>query len=226
MIMAQIKSSNNREQKTALQEEERMLDEGIITAALYPDMRMDEPIGVTHGLVTTDAGLIDFRFSYDIQTFPGLLQGLVMVFAEDEAFELLNGSKWSAANIEMIKGWTETDQLVLSQNQAFFSTHRFALLNIRLGKATPITLLREPRPMGSDVFFITKVDLANDVVGLNTGQEWTVYPHDHGTLRKFAEHDRILIGVNTSDSTAVERMRYILIDTASNLYVRVNPLIR
>jgi hypothetical protein len=234
--MTQVKSS--KEAKTAAQTTthreknkprfpgDDLYEEGVLPSSLTTGILTEEPVLVFRDVVIgTDAGNIDFRFSNEIQPFPGLLQGLAAVFVEDDCFELLNGSKWSAANIDMIKGWTESDQLLISQNQSFFSTHKFALLNARLGKATPITLTREPRPTGLDVFFITKIDLANDVVGLNNGREWAVYSHDQGTLRKFAEHDRVLLGVNTSDSSALERMKYILIDTASNLYVRVNPLV-
>jgi hypothetical protein len=173
----------------------------------------------------TEAGLIYFK---PVQILPGLLQDVAEVDLEAKVFTLANGSKWAAPNIDMINGWTKDDQLVVSQNQTLFSTHRYALLNLRLAKATPIDLVRESRPTTEDAYYISKIDYANDLVTLNVeGQQWVVYASDHGTLRKFSEHDRVIIGMNTSEHCDQEKvMRYILIDTATHQYVRATPLNR
>ncbi len=210
-----VKKATHREKSSDTLLESPPLTIGIITDELFANRELAAPRDPTD---------FDFQFTESLQPVAGLFQGLAMVFPESHSFELFNGSKWSTSNIEMVKGWVENTQLLVSQNQTFFSTHRFSLLNTRLGKAAPITLLREPRPTGKDVFYITKLDLANDVIVLNGFQEWAVYPHDHGTLRKLSEHDRIMVGVNTSDYALEKPMRYILIDTATNLFVRANPL--
>jgi len=186
------------------------------------------PINCQNMAIETDAGLIHFEFVKQSQALPGLFQGVAGIDANNNSFELSNGSKWSAHAIEMIRGWVAGDQLVLSQNQAFFSPYRFALVNLRLGKATPISLSREPRATAEDSFYISKVDYANDIVVLNKGGlQWEVYRPDHGTLRKFSEHDRILLGVNTASYADEENhMHYILINTATNQYVRAKPISR
>ncbi len=173
----------------------------------------------------TEAGLIYFK---PVQILPGLLQDVADIDRDAKVFSLANGSKWYAPNIDMINGWVKSDQLVISQNQALFSTHRYALLNLRLGKATPIDLARESRPTDQDALYISKIDYANDVITLNNeGLQWAVYAPDHGTLRKFSEHDRVIVGMNTSEHSDQEKgMHYILIDTATHQYVRAAPLNR
>jgi hypothetical protein len=186
-------------------------------------MQIHEDIGIVHNIVGTDAGSIDFGFLNGLAQIPGLLHRIAHISKIDSVFVLENGSKWSSPNIEMIDGWVN-HQLMLTQNQALFSTYRFALVDLELEKAVPVSLQREPFPvLGKGSFFITKIDYANDVVTLDNGREWSVYSHDHGTLRKFSEHDRVMIGANTSDTMNYSLMKnYILIDTASNLYVRSN----
>ncbi len=179
-------------------------------------------------IVETDAGLIDFGLIEYIGKIPGVIHQLLDTSLVDNTFTLDNLSKWNSSNIEMIKNWKNDDELLITQNQAFFSVHRFALVNPRLQKAVPISLLREPLPIDHKMFFILKIDPANDVIALSNGIEYSVYPHDHGTLRKFSENDRVILGFNSSDkldTTSIEHYKsYILIDTTCNSFVRINPV--
>jgi hypothetical protein len=176
--------------------------------------------------VETEAGRMHFDFIMQTQPVPGFLQAVASVDPQNNTFELPDGSVWATSKIEMINGWTEADQLVISQNQAFFSTHRFALVNLRLGKAVPVSMIREARP--ESAMYITGIDRANDIITLNKdNQQWVIDSADHGTLRRYSEHDRIVLGVNTSDCCDHEKvMRYLLIDTTTNQCVRATPLNR
>lgn len=184
---------------------------------------------ITENIVVTDAGSIDFGFIEYIGKIPGLIHHLADASSSDNTFTLDNRSKWIASNIEMIRNWKMDDELLITQNQAFFSAYRFALVNPRLQKAVPISLYREPLPINNNkMFFILNIDPANDVVNLSNGIEYTVYPHDHGTLRKFSENDRIILGFNSSDKLDATNLDYykcyLLIDTTCNSYVRANPI--
>ncbi len=184
---------------------------------------------ITENIVATDAGSIDFGFIEYIGKIPGLIHHLADASSNDSTFTLDNRSKWIASNIDMIKNWKMDDDLLITQNQAFFSAYRFALVNPRLQKAVPISLHREPLPIDNNkMFFILNIDPANDVVHLSNGLEYTVYPHDHGTLRKFSENDRIILGFNSSDKLDATNLDYykcyLLIDTTCNSYVRANPI--
>lgn len=183
---------------------------------------------IAGNVVSTDAGSIDFGFVEYIGKIPGLIHHLADYFPDENTFTLENRSKWISANIEMIKNWKVDDDLLITQNQAFFSAYRFALVNPRLQKAVPVSLLREPLPIDNKMFFILNIDPSNDVVTLSNGVEYTVYAHDHGTLRKFSENDRIILGFNSSDRLDTTNLDYykcyLLIDTTCNSYVRANPV--
>ena len=178
--------------------------------------------------IETDAGLIDFGLAEYIGKMPGVIHHVVETSTKDSTFTLDNLSKWSSSHIEMVKNWKSDDELLITQNQAFFSASRFALINPRLQKAVPASLVREPLPIDNKMFFVIKIDPANDVITLSNGVEYSVYPHDHGTLRKFSENDRIIFGFNSSDridATNVDYYKcYVMIDTTCNSFVRVNPV--
>ncbi len=186
-------------------------------------------ISCTGKIIETSAGAIDFGFIDALEKVPGLIQHLAKTTPSGDVFVLDNQSQWSASDIDVIKNWKVEDDLYITQNQAVFSIHRFALVNPRLQKAVPISLLREPLPANNKTFFVTKIDLANDVVTLTNGVDYALFPNDHGTLRKFAENDRVMIGFNSSDrldaaaSNSQCHKGYLLINTTNNSYVRANP---
>ncbi len=181
---------------------------------------------LSQNIVETDAGQIDFGFINYIEKIPGAVHHLVDISSVEDTFTLDNLSKWSSSNIEMIKNWKNDDELLITQSQVTFSSHRFALVNPRLQKAAPISLLREPLPIDYKMFFILKIDLANDVITLSNGIEYSVYSNDHGTLRKFSENDRVIFGFNSSDkidSTNIDYYKqYIIINTTCNSFVRAD----
>jgi hypothetical protein len=183
---------------------------------------------IVDNVVSTDAGSINFGIIEYIGKIPGLIHHLVDCSLQDDTFTLDNQSKWKTSHIEMIQNWKLDDDLYLTQNQAFLSTDRFAIVNPRLLKAVPISLIREPLPIDQKMFFITEIDSSNDVITLSNGMEYTVYSHDHGTLRRFSENDRVILGFNSSekmDPIAVDDYKfYLLIDTTLNSYVRANPI--
>ena len=183
---------------------------------------------ISENIVETDAGSIDFGLIDYIGKPPGLIHHLIECSLKHNTFILDNLSKWSSSNIEMVKNWKDDDDLLITQNQAFFSACRFALVNPRLQKAVPISLIREPLPVDHKMYFIMKIDPANDLIALSNGIEYTIYLQDHGTLRKFSENDRVIIGFNSSDrldSISIDYYKsYLLIDTTCNSCVRANPV--
>lgn len=180
-------------------------------------------------VIETSAGAIDFGFIGSLEKIPGLIQHVAGI--DDRGTVILdNQSQWSTSEIEVVKSWKAEDDLYLTQNQAVFSVHRFALVNPRLQKAIPVSLLREPLPVENKTHFIAQLDLANDVVTLLNGAEYLVFPNDHGTLKRYVPNDRIMLGFNSSDrldsnaSNAQCHNGYLLIDTAYNSYVRAHPV--
>ncbi len=185
-------------------------------------------LAYTSNIIDTEAGSIDFGLIECIEKVPGLIQSIVDLSVSDNVFMLDNRSKWTPSNMEMIKNWRSGDELLITQNHAFFSVHRFALVNFRLQKAVPISLLREPYPVPSKTLFILGVDLSNDIITLDNGADYSVEKSDHGTLRRFSENDRVMLGINSTDkldeAILEHGKRYLLIDTSCNSYIRVSPV--
>jgi|GEM_PF-4111638 hypothetical protein len=170
--------------------------------------------------VKTDAGNIDFRHLNHVK-FPGVFHKIARLQLKDNYLELEDGSKWSLSRAETVKGW-ESNRVVLCQNMATLSTYRFALVNLDLKMAMPISLIREPLPTKDDVAFVKNIDRSSDIIVTSDGRRWIVHSSDGSNFSKFNEHDRLEIGANVSDSA--EKCPYILIDTAHNSYVRAKLL--
>ncbi|MGH2612486.1 MAG: hypothetical protein ACRDFB_05495, partial [Rhabdochlamydiaceae bacterium] len=145
--------------------------------------------------VSTDAGHIHFPNMSHIK-HNGAFHQIQNINPEDRVIGLENGSHWSIANADIIKGWGKSKNLVITQNHSGFSTSRFALMNLDLKQAEPISLVREPTP-GKDVYFVKSIDRVNDIITLSDGKNWIVHSSDRGRLGKFSENDRTIIGVNT-----------------------------
>lgn len=161
-------------------------------------------------VVQTEAGKIDFSFLHNIKN-PSVFHRIVRVHSELSAVELEDGSMWTVAKMDAIKGWEISHRLVLTQNQATFSTHRYALVNPDLRLAVPVSLSREPTPKEKDLFFIKAVDRVNDILVLNDNRKWIVHSSDRNVFTKMTENDRAILGVNTREID--KKSPYIIIDT-------------
>lgn len=168
-------------------------------------------------VVATDAGNINFHFTKLIKSSLAN-HSIHHVNAKDNLLELSDGSQWKVSKPDVVRGWEKNEHLVLTQNQATFSTYRFALVNPDLKMAIPVSLDREPMPAKDKCLFVKEIDKANDLVTLNDNGRWIVHSSDTRNLNKMAENHRIIIGVNTGDDH--ERCPYILINTTNNNYVR------
>src|ERR1700678_1417645 len=77
-------------------------------------------------VVATDAGNINFHFNRLVKS--GLTSHAIHhIHQKDNIVELMDGSHWSATKPDVVRGWEKNTHLVLTQNQATMSTHRFAL---------------------------------------------------------------------------------------------------
>ena len=108
---------------------------------------------LTPNMVDTNAGSIDFGFIDFTPKIQGSIHHLLSCSRQESSFTLDNYSAWWSSDIEMIQNWASDEALVVTQNQAFFSAYRFAIVNPRLQKAVAISLLREPLPVENQTFF-------------------------------------------------------------------------
>jgi hypothetical protein len=196
-------------------------------SSIFISLLIVAPVGALHAnhsdyreeIVTTEAGKIDFRFLGNIKN-PQVFHRIVRICPESHAVELEDGSMWTVPKIDNVKGWEKSHRLVLTQNQATFSTHRYALVNPDLKLAVPASLAREPTPKDKDLFYVKAVDRVNDIVVLNDNKHWIVNASDRSVFNKIVENDRAILGVNTKEID--KKSPYIIIDTADkgNVFVR------
>ncbi len=168
-------------------------------------------------VVATDAGNINFHFTKLVKSNL-TSHSIHQIHQKDNILELTDGSQWNVTKPDVIRGWEKNEHLVLTQNQATFSTYRFALANPELKLAIPVSLIREPIPSKDKCLFIKDIDKANDLVTLNDHGRWIIHSSDIRALNKMTENHRIIIGVNSGEDH--DRCPYILIDASNNSYVR------
>ncbi len=170
--------------------------------------------------MTTDAGNIDFSIIDHIKN-KTVYQHINHVDDDKRVVELQDGSRWSVSKLDVVKGWEKSKNLVITQNHASFSTSPFALVNLDIKLAEPISLMREPTPSKS-AHYVKNIISVNDIVTLNNDSKWVIHSSDRGKMNKMAENDRIVIGVNTGDDR--NSNPYLLIDTTTNNFVRAQQL--
>ena len=170
-------------------------------------------------VVNTDAGHIDFTFVNYVKHSIAY-QKIRHISTEDKAVDLENGSRWSISKADTVRGWESSKSVVVTQNHASFSTARYALLNPELKLAVPASLIREPAP--KDALYIASIDRVNDMVILSDNKKWIIHADDRSNLSKMQDHDRIIVGVNTSHDQ--DKSPYLLIDTSNHHFVRAHNI--
>lgn len=177
-------------------------------------------------IISTDAGDINFALMKVLSDNPMVFQKVDKISIEDHTITLVNGSVWKVSNIDAVRGWDKYENLVITQNHATFSTHKFGLVNTELRLAEPVSLLTPPLPNHQDALFIKKIDPTHDIVVLNNDKEFVVHTRDHGILNKFSVNSPVLVGVNTMDEC--NSNPNIIVDASLNAhgYVRAatNPI--
>jgi hypothetical protein len=170
--------------------------------------------------VTTDAGHIDFGIFDQIKN-AAAYQHIHHLDEENGVVEFKDGSRWRVSRLDGIKGWEKSKHLVITQNHATFSTDSYALVNLDIKLAEPISLIREPTPT-KDVQYVKNIIFVNDILTLSNGLKWVIHSSDRGKLSKMVENDRIVIGVNSEGDK--DQNPYLLIDTSTNNCVRAQQL--
>lgn len=176
--------------------------------------------------LSTDAGDINFDLiKVHTDNNPLAFQKVDKISVEDRIISLSNGSVWKVSNVDAVRGWEKYKNLVITQNHATFSSHKFALVNLDLGLAEPISLLTPPTPH-KDNLFVKRIDATHDIVVLSNDKDFSVHTRDHGILKKFNVNGPVLLGINTMDQDTSNP--YIIVDVSLNShgYVRAaaNPI--
>ncbi len=177
---------------------------------------------VEKSAIQTEAGEINFNLFNSLDHRSAVTQKIVGICDEHDIVVLDNGSKWQVSKPEILKGWGSTDRLVITHNHAMFSLYKFALVNVELGLAVPISMVAPPLPNSDKVLYIKFIDESQNAIYLNNGIKFIVNSRDHGSLSKFHENNQVLIGMNTHDADL--DYPFLMLDASFNStsYVRCN----
>lgn len=167
-------------------------------------------------VVVNASGKVTFGVTDQIK-YLAAFQQIVALNLDENLVELENGSRWSIPQGNMVKGWEKCKNLVITQNHLGFSVPKYALVNIDLQLAEPVSLIREPTP-SKDVSYIKEIDKINNIIVLSDNKRIIVHSSDRSVFNKMNENDRVVIGVNTGEDK--NKSPYLVINTANNHFVR------
>lgn len=172
--------------------------------------------------LTTDAGEINFNLFLSLDKDEPLEQIIKELSTETNTIVLGNGSRWDVSNFDSIKTWEQYNNLIVTQNHAIFSLYKYALVNLDLNLAVPISLISPPLPTSKEFLYVRSIDYEQNLVILSTGQTFLIHSGDHGTLRKFHENNPVVLGANSCEKDISNPLLIIDVSLNSNTYLRAS----
>lgn len=136
-----------------------------------------------------------------------------------DSLEIENGSVWKMdvrASYDVFY-WSSSDPLVLTQNQEWFSSYNYKLLNQITGGSVPVNLFLGPVLANVHTKFLADFDFQQGVAILTDGSRWLICPRDIVSFYRWILNDCILIGSNSGWESSYDS---ILINSNMNHYVR------
>jgi len=175
--------------------------------------------------VTTDAGEINFNLIKALNKEQPLYVYIKESSQNTNTIVLSNGSRWYLSNFDSIKSWEKHNNLTITENHVFLSLYKYALVNLDLNTATPISLISPSTPDNKEILYIKGIDHLNNIIMLNNGQLFLVNKNDHGTLKKFHENNIVILGANTDESELSNPFLIIDASLNSNSYLRATTYV-
>jgi hypothetical protein len=110
--------------------------------------------------------------------------------------ELEDGSIWRVRKSDRTKtyDWLTSDDIAVTINHSWFSTHQFCLTNLATGKRVEADLYLGPIYNGVYTRWIVGIDYINCQIVLNDTSVWDVSGFDRFTLDSWVLNDTIIIG--------------------------------
>lgn len=113
---------------------------------------------------------------------------------------LNDGSMWGVhySDHYKIMGWMQTDCVVISPNDAWFSTYKFLMTNKVTGDAVEVNMVQGPYYNGLASHWVVAVDYYNQQMMLEDGTLWNISYSDYSVMKYWQVNDTVMIGINTS----------------------------
>lgn len=158
-----------------------------------------------------------------VTSHPGVFYHPVGMSALCDQVTLNDGSVWDVhyADRYKIMGWMPTDCVVISANDAWFSTYKFLMTNQVTGDAIEVNMVQGPFYNGLSTHWVVAIDYYNQQMILEDGTLWKISSSDYMIMKHWIVNDTVMIGVNTSWFSSYPN---ILINVKRLNYVRSNCL--
>ena len=138
----------------------------------------------------------------------------------NNSIEIEDGSIWKIRPYDehKITSWLTSDPLIITQNQRWFSSYRYRIINKYNQSSVEVNLSQGPIKNGPRTLYIEAMNLENGFVYLNNFTQWKIDSKDLQALQTWRERDAVIIGENSDFFSNYEA---ILINVAENKSVRI-----
>lgn len=131
---------------------------------------------------------------------PGVFYHPIAMTALCDQVTLHDGSVWGVHYSDRYKlmGWLPSDTVVISVNDAWFSTYKFLITNQLTGDCVEVNMLQGPLYNGLSTHWIVAIDYYSQQVVLEDGSLWKISSSDYSVMKHWLVNDTVMIGINTS----------------------------
>jgi len=138
---------------------------------------------------------------------------------ENNFVEIEDGSGFKTDWHEARKAsyWNHDNSIIITQNNSWFSSYAYRLIEPNSGQSIPIDLAQGPGKENPYLVQIASMDDRRGILFLTNGLCLIICPQDRHTFSRWHEGHPIIIGVNSGWQTDYN---YLLIDVTTNNSVR------
>lgn len=157
-----------------------------------------------------------------VTSHDGAFHNPYLVSAFGDTVELEDGSIWAVRSSDKHKtlNWWTDDIVVITQNDAWFSSYDYAIVNITRGVEVKVNMLTGPFYNGIHTHWITAIDYSNNMLYLEDGSIWDIggtWASYSDVLNTWLPNDTIIIGLNGDGNPVTPN---ILINVNTNTWAK------
>jgi len=150
---------------------------------------------------------------------PNSCHWVVALSAIGDSVSIEDGSIWQANpfNSYAVLSWYLNDIVTITQNQSWFSSYQYLLVNKNNGTSVAVNLSLGPIIFCEHSLQIIDIDPFNGILVLSDQSHWKISSLDYYLFSEWALRDYIILGVNSGwDSSSP----YLLINSNMNNHIR------
>jgi len=145
---------------------------------------------------------------YPAVYFPASTHWLSAVSGLGDTVELEDGSVWKINSYDSYKAlnWRSNDPLAITQNNRWFSSFNYRIINKNTGASIEGNLFLGPVEKGPHTRYIVAIDKSHKEIQLSDNTRWEISYLDSSIFKDWALGDAIVIGVNSGWDSGSEAL--------------------